>query len=77
MSPKPRRRRGSGCEIRDIGDAKAHDQRAEGIAELPLEAHTAGRPETTGRMLSVVAGARSDRLHTEGIPLAVRIQFSS
>jgi hypothetical protein len=30
----------------------------EGVAELTLEAHTAGRPETTGRMLQVVAGAR-------------------
>ena len=28
----------------------------EGTAELTLEAHTAGRTETTGRMLSVVAG---------------------
>jgi hypothetical protein len=28
----------------------------EGVAELTLETHTAGRPETTGRMFSVVAG---------------------
>ena len=28
----------------------------EGTAELALESHTAGRAETTGRMLSVVAG---------------------
>jgi hypothetical protein len=30
-------------------------------AELTLEAHTPGRPETTGRMLSVVAGGRYAR----------------
>ena len=34
----------------------------EGTAELTLEAHTAGRPETTGRMLSVVAGGRYARV---------------
>ncbi len=32
------------------------DYHIEGTAELTLEAHTPGRPETTGRMLSVVAG---------------------
>jgi len=34
----------------------SRDYEIEGTAELTLEAHTAGRPETTGRMLSVVAG---------------------
>ena len=37
----------------------SRDYNIEGTAELTLEAHTAGRPETTGRMLQVVAGARS------------------
>jgi hypothetical protein len=35
---------------------EGRDYRIEGVAELTLEAHTAGRPETTSRMLSVVAG---------------------
>jgi hypothetical protein len=34
----------------------SRDYNITGTAELTLEAHTAGRPETTGRMLSVVAG---------------------
>jgi hypothetical protein len=34
----------------------SRDYNIEGTAELTLEAHTAGRPETTGRMLQVVAG---------------------
>ena len=34
----------------------SRDYHIEGVAELTLEAHTAGRPETTGRMLLVVAG---------------------
>jgi hypothetical protein len=49
----------------------------EGVAELTLETHTAGRPETTDRMISEVAGARSNRLHT-GMPrLAVVMHFSA
>jgi hypothetical protein len=43
--------------------------------EPTLKAHTAGRPETTGRLLQVVAGARSDRLHTARKSLAIRIRF--
>jgi hypothetical protein len=35
---------------------EGRDYRIEGVAELTLEAHTPGRHETTGRMLSVVAG---------------------
>jgi hypothetical protein len=38
----------------------SRDYHIEDTAELTLEAHTAGRPETTGHMLSVVAGARFD-----------------
>ena len=53
----------------------SRDYHIEGTAELTLEAHTAGRPETTGRMLSVVAGARSDRLHTGMRRLVVVMQF--
>ena len=34
----------------------SRDYNNEGTAELTPEAHTAGRPRTTGRMLSVVAG---------------------
>ena len=34
----------------------SRDYNIEGTAEPTLEAHTAGRPETTGRLLSVVAG---------------------
>ena len=34
----------------------SRDYNIEGTADLTLETHTAGRPETTGRMLSVVAG---------------------
>jgi hypothetical protein len=49
----------------------------EGTAELTLEAHTAGRAEATGRMLSVVAGAGFDRLHMAGNPFVVRMRFSS
>jgi hypothetical protein len=53
----------------------SRDYEIEGTAELTLEAHTAGRPETTGRMLSVVAGARSDRLHTGPLGITVEMQF--
>ena len=55
----------------------SRDYHIEGVAELTLEAHTAGRPETTGRMLSVVAGARSDRLHMESRRYSVRKHFKS
>ncbi len=53
----------------------SRDYHIEGVAELTLETHTAGRAEATGRMLLVVAGARSDRLHTAHLPLLVRMHF--
>jgi hypothetical protein len=53
----------------------SRDYNIEGTPELTLEAHTADRLETTGRMLSLVAGARSDRLHTGPRRLAVQMQF--
>ena len=34
----------------------SRDYHIEGTVELTLEDHTAGRPETTGRMILVVAG---------------------
>ena len=40
----------------------SRDYNIEGTAELTLEAHTAVRPETTGRMLQVVAGGRYARV---------------
>ncbi len=40
----------------------SRDYNIEGTAELTLEADTAGRPETTGRMLSMVAGGRYTRV---------------
>jgi hypothetical protein len=54
----------------------SRDYNIEGTAELTLEAHTAGRPETTGRMLSVVAGARSERLQIDPNRVILRIYFS-
>jgi hypothetical protein len=36
----------------------------EGVAELALEAQPPGRHETTGRLFSVVAGARYDLVET-------------
>jgi hypothetical protein len=67
-------------------DAKDPDTaRVEGLSGDPAtrwrhqeeqrDAHTRGRPETTGRMLSVVAGTRSDRLHTDLRRLVVQMQF--
>jgi hypothetical protein len=47
--------RGNRITVHQIPGSR--DYNIEGTAELTLEAHTAGRPETTGRMLSVVAGA--------------------
>jgi hypothetical protein len=38
----------------------SRDYNIEGTAELTLEAQTPDRPETTGRLFSVVAGARFD-----------------
>ncbi len=49
--------------------------RVEGI--LRLNVKTARATKDTGRFTRMVAGARSDRLHTAGHPLVVRIQFSS
>jgi hypothetical protein len=46
--------RGNRITVHQSPDSR--DYNIEGVAELTLEAHTAGRPETTGRMLSVVAG---------------------
>ncbi len=54
----------------------SRDYNIEGTAELTLEAHTAGRPETTGRMLSVVAGARSERLQIDPNRVILRMHFS-
>ena len=42
--------------------AGTRDYPIEATADLPLEAQTAGRPETTGRMLQVVAGGRYARV---------------
>lgn len=47
--------RGSRIDVHQHPDSR--DYNIEGTAELTLETHTAGRPETTGRMLLVVAGA--------------------
>ena len=51
------------------------DYNIEGTAELALEAHTAGRHETTGRMLSVVAGTRYDRVESVELDIAVHFPF--
>ncbi len=67
--------RGNRITIHQSRDSR--DYHIEGVAELTLETHTAGHPETTGRMLLVVAGTRSDRLHTAGHPLVVKMHFSS
>ena len=48
------------------------NQRAGQTAELTLEAHTAGRPETTDRMLSVVAGGRYARVYPQ-VPIALPV----
>ena len=46
--------RGNRIDVHHSPDSRNYH--IEGVAELTLEAHTAGHPETTGRMLSVVAG---------------------
>jgi hypothetical protein len=67
--------RGNRITVHQSPDSR--DYHIEGVAELTLEAHTAGRAETTGRMLLVVAGARSERLHTPGQALVLKMHFSS
>jgi hypothetical protein len=44
------------------------------MAEPTVEAHTAGRPQTTGRMLSVVAGARYARVCALPAPLRLPVE---
>jgi hypothetical protein len=51
--------------------------RVEGMLELRPKTKAARPHMETGRLASVVAGARSDRLHTTEPPLVVRMQFSS
>ena len=46
--------RGNRIDVHQSPDSR--DYNIEGTAELTLETHTAGHPETTGRMLQVVAG---------------------
>ena len=55
----------------------SRDYYTEGITKLTLKAQPAGRPETTGRLVSVVAGARSDRLHTVPHGIFVQMQISA
>jgi hypothetical protein len=51
--------------------------RVEGLFEWSLEMRNAQCPQDTGRLVSVVAGARSDRLHTGPPGIIVRMQFAS
>jgi hypothetical protein len=52
--------------------------RVEGLFELELEIERAAPAfQPVGRLLSVVAGARSDRLHTRRRRLFIKMQFSS
>jgi hypothetical protein len=66
--------RGNRITVHQSPDSR--DYHIEGVAELTLEAHTAGRPETTGRMLLVVAGdcyAPREAVEGAGGALPVRL----
>ncbi len=54
-----------------------HGFRVEGLFRLSLENENARRFQTSERLDKVVAGARSDRLHTLPRRLLLRMQFSS
>lgn len=50
--------------------------RVEGLFEVSLTNEPPGAGYTSGRLDCVVAGARSDRLHTASRRIAIRMQFS-
>jgi len=67
-------RRAKALRDRRQKEATLGDCHIEGTAELTLEAHTAGRPETTGRMLQVVAGACYARDSALPVPLRLPVE---